>query len=85
MSRLTNYPDVQINIVHSSAICEEVGYRLRQVLKNPMVDHPRHRQLLDRMHREDFDGAPSIIPSSDAGEARGDPYRTSTALRKRTR
>jgi hypothetical protein len=85
MPRLTNYPDVQIDSVHSGAICEEVGYRLRQILKDPPVDHPRHRQLLDQMHRQDFDGAPSIIPSSDVGEARGGAYRTSTSLRKRTR
>lgn len=85
MQRLTNYPDVQIDSVHSRAICEEVGYRLRQLLKNPPVDHPRHIHLLDRMHRQDFGAAPSIVPSSDAHEARGGTYRTSTALRKRTR
>jgi hypothetical protein len=85
MPRLTNYPDVQIDSVHSRAICQEVGYRLRQLLKNPTVDHPRHLQLLDRMHRQDFDGAPSIVPSSDAGEARSGAYWTSTARRKRTR
>jgi hypothetical protein len=86
MQRLTNYPNVQIDSVHSRSICEEVGYRLRQFLNNTPVDHPRHVQLLDRMHRQDFEGAPSIVPSSDAaGEARGGAYRTSTSLRKRTR
>jgi hypothetical protein len=41
--------------------------------------------LLDQMHRQDFEGAPSIIPASGAGEPRGGAYRTSTSLRKRTR
>jgi hypothetical protein len=85
MQRLTNYPDVQIDSVHSRAICEEVGYRLRQILKNPPADHPRHLQLLDRMHRRDFGGAPSIIPSADSHDTRGGTYRTSTALRKPAR
>jgi hypothetical protein len=85
MQRLTNHPNVQIDSAHSRAICQEVGYRLRQFLGNTPVDHPRHVQLLDRMHRQDFDGAPSVVPSSDAGEARTDTYWTSTARRKRTR
>lgn len=85
MQRLASYPNVQIDSVHSRSICEEVGYRLRQFLNDTPVDHPRHVQLLDRMHREDFEGAPSIVPSRDAGEARGSAYRTSTALRKRIR
>jgi hypothetical protein len=83
--RLINYPNVQIDSVHSRAICEEVGYRLRQFLNSTPVDHPRHVQLLDRMHRRDFEGAPSIVPSYNAGESRGSAGRTSTALRKRTR
>jgi hypothetical protein len=85
MPRSTNYPNVQIDSVHSRAICEEVGYRLRQFLNNTPVDHPRHVQLLDRMHRQDFDGAPSIVPSFNAGQAPSRAYRTSTALRKRIR
>jgi hypothetical protein len=84
MPRLTNYPDIQIDSVHCRAICEEVGYRLRQTLKNNPVDHPPHLTLLDRLHRQDFDGAPSIVPSFSAVGSRGNLYRTSTALRKRT-
>ena len=76
MWHLTNYPNVQIDSIHSRAICEEVGYRLRPFLQNTPVEHPRHVQLLDRMHRQDSDGVPSIVPSSDAGDARGGAYRT---------
>jgi hypothetical protein len=51
MPRLTDTPDVQIDSVHSHAICDEVGYRLRQSLKASSAEHPRHRRLLDRLGR----------------------------------
>jgi hypothetical protein len=94
MPRLTNYPNVQIDSVHCRAICEEIGYRLRQILKNSAPEHPPHLKLLDRLRqkdfgqkdfgRRDFDGAPSIVPSFNDTGSGGSTYRTSTPLRKRT-
>ena len=82
MSRLTDDPNVQIDSVHCRAICEEIGYRLRQALKNDAAEHPQHLKLLDRLRRQDVDGAPSIVPSF--GDIARGPYRTATPLRKRT-
>jgi hypothetical protein len=92
MPRLTNTPDIKIDSVHSRAICDEVGYRLRQSLQNSPPEHPRHRALLDRLRQNELGqqgsgGAPSIVPSLDDIEARPGIFRTifgtSTPLRRR--
>jgi hypothetical protein len=61
MPRSTDTPDVQIDSVHSRAICDQVGYRLRQSLRVHPDENPRHRKLLDRIGRME-----SGQPSSDA-------------------
>jgi hypothetical protein len=49
---------------HCRAICEEIGERLRQVLKPEAVEIPQHLlTLLDRLG--ELDEAPSIVPSID--------------------
>ncbi len=50
--------------VHCRAICDEIGERLRQVLKLETLEIP-HRllALLDRL--AELDQAPSIVPSMD--------------------
>jgi hypothetical protein len=49
---------------HCCVICEEIGYRLRQVLKPESLEIPqRLLALLDRL--SELDEAPSIVPSID--------------------
>jgi hypothetical protein len=84
MPRLTNTQNIEIDSVHCRAICEEVGYRLRQILKSSAREHPPHLQLLARLCRHDFGQAPSIVPSgNDIGSHRGT-YGILTPSRKRT-
>lgn len=57
-------PTVQIDSVHSAAICEELGYRLSQYLKNEIPElPPQLKLLLDRLRQQDLEEAPSIVPS----------------------
>jgi hypothetical protein len=69
---------------HCRAICEEIGERLRQVLKPEPLEIPRRLLvLLDRL--AELDDAPSIVPSVEetsfgqrfdsAMELRGQPIR----------
>ena len=49
---------------HCRAICDEIGDRLREVLKPEAMEIPeRLRALLDRLAQ--MDQAPSIVPSLD--------------------
>lgn len=68
MPRLTNDSNIQIDSIHCRAICEEIGYRLRQTLKEGVDEHPPYLKLLDLLHQKEFgrpifDAAPSIVPS----------------------
>jgi hypothetical protein len=59
-----NAADIQIDPIHSRAICDEIGERLRQVLKRESVGLPLRLQLLvDRLAELDGAAAPSIVPS----------------------
>ena len=68
MPRLTDDANIQIDSVHCRAICEEIGYRLRQTFGANAADHPPLLKLMNHFRqrdlgREDFDGAPPIVPS----------------------
>jgi hypothetical protein len=87
MPRLTDDANIQIDPVHCRAICEEIGYRLRQTLGANAADHQPHLKLIDHLRqkdlgRQDFDGAPSIVPSHNDMGSRGGAHGTSTPLRK---
>src|SRR5712671_4237579 len=59
-----NAADITIDPIHSRAICDEIGERLRQVLKRESVGLPPRLQLLvDRLAELDGAAAPSIVPS----------------------
>jgi hypothetical protein len=59
-----NAADIRIDAIHSRAICDEIGERLRQVLKRESVGLPPRLQLLvDRLAELDGAAAPSIVPS----------------------
>ncbi len=56
---------VTIDTVHSRAICEEIGERLREVLRRsaPRELPPRLQDLLDRFAAAEREQAPSLVPS----------------------
>lgn len=61
VSKLTA-ADIAIDSIHSRAICDEIGERLRCVLNRDVSDTPpRLLMLMDRMAR--LECAPSIVPS----------------------
>jgi hypothetical protein len=59
-----NAEALALDHAHCRAICEEIGERLRQVLKPEALEIPaRLLALLDRL--AELDEAPSIVPSID--------------------
>jgi hypothetical protein len=57
-------PTIQIDSVHCAALCEELGYRLRQHLEKGLSEIPLQlKLLLDRLRQQDGEEAPSIVPS----------------------
>jgi hypothetical protein len=60
---------LQIDTIHARAICDEIGERLRTVLRRD-VDHghdlpPRLRYLMEQLAKADEVASPSIVPSLD--------------------
>jgi hypothetical protein len=65
--------NVQIDSVHCSAICEEIGFRLSQFLKTETSElPPQLKALLNRLRQQDCEEAPSIVPSLDDMKLRED-------------
>jgi hypothetical protein len=59
-----NAEALALDHVHCRAICDEIGERLRQVLKPEASETPqRLLALLDRL--AELEQAPSIVPSMD--------------------
>jgi len=70
--------------VHSRAICEEIGFRLRQALKNAHAESAPHlSELVKRMRLQEVKGAPSIAPFSDASGENAGRERSSMSPRRR--
>ena len=56
--------NIQIDSLHCSALCEEIGYRLSQFLKPETSVLPLQlKLLLNRLRQQDREEAPSIVPS----------------------
>ena len=56
--------NIRIDQLHSRAICEEIGDRLRQILRPEAGPFPpRLQYLLDRLFDSDAELSPSIVPS----------------------
>jgi hypothetical protein len=56
--------NIQIDHLHSRAICDEIADRLRYILRQEAIPlPPRLRYLLDRLADADGELAPSIVPS----------------------
>ena len=59
-----NAADIRIDHIHSRAICDEIGERLRETLRREALELPPRLQLLvDRLAELDGRSAPSIVPS----------------------
>jgi len=61
-----NAADIQIDHIHSRAICDEIGERLRETLRREAPELPPRLQLLvHRLAELNGRSAPSIVPSFD--------------------
>jgi hypothetical protein len=59
-----NAADIRIDHIHSRAICDEIGDRLRVTLGREALElPPRLQMLVDRLAELDGSAAPSIAPS----------------------
>jgi len=59
-----NAEAIALDHAHCRAICDEIGERLREILKPEALEIPqRLRELLDRLAQ--MEQAPSIVPSID--------------------
>jgi hypothetical protein len=58
---------LQIETIHARAICDEIGERLRTVLRRDVGDDlpPRLRYLMEQLAKADDEASPSIVPSLD--------------------
>lgn len=58
---------MQIDDVHTRAICDEIGERLRGMLRQPGGNElpPRLQSLMEQLAMLDGDVSPSIVPSLD--------------------
>ena len=57
---------LQIDSLHARAICDEIGERLRMILRPETADLPVRLQILiDRLADQDRELAPSIVPDLD--------------------
>ena len=58
---------VQIDSIHARAICDEIGERLRSVLRRDAGHDlpPRLRHLMEELAKADSEASPSIVPSLD--------------------
>jgi hypothetical protein len=56
-----------IDAVHARAICDEIGDRLRDILRRQASNElpPRLRYLMEQLAKLDDDGSPSIVPALD--------------------
>ena len=57
---------LQIDSLHSRAICDEIGERLRMILRPETAELPVRLQILiDRLADQDRELAPSMVPDLD--------------------
>jgi hypothetical protein len=58
---------LQIDTIHARAICDEIGERLRTILRRDAGHDlpPRLRYLMEQLAKADDETSPSIVPSLD--------------------
>ncbi|CAN5518287.1 hypothetical protein BH10PSE11_BH10PSE11_27820 [soil metagenome] len=58
--------DVHLDHIHSEAVCQAIGERLRDALKRESSDMPqRLRALIARLPELDGEQAPSLVPEME--------------------
>ncbi len=61
-----NAPDVQLDHIHSEAVLQGIGERLRDLLNRESPEmSPRLRTLIARLPELDRDLTPSIVPEME--------------------
>jgi hypothetical protein len=66
--------DIRIDSIHSRAICDEIGDRLREILRRAAPELPARLQyLIERFAETDNDLSPSIVPSLEDAMVRCEP------------
>lgn len=59
-------PTIELDHLHSTAVCQGVGERLRDALSREAPDLPQHlRTLIDRLPELDRENTPSVVPDAD--------------------
>lgn len=67
MATRLNAPDVRLDHLHSEAVWQGIGERLRDALnREPSDMSPRLRTLIARLPELDSERAPSLVPDMDA-------------------
>jgi hypothetical protein len=66
------FASIQINEMHSRAICEEIGERLRIALKASPPIPPQLVLLMARFAELEHRDSPSIVPSHEDADVMGD-------------
>lgn len=65
MSSRLNAPDVRLDHIHSEAVWQSIGERLRDTLRE-LPDMSQHlRTLISRLPELDSEHAPSLVPEMD--------------------
>ena len=62
------FPSIQIDELHSRAICEEIGERLRIAMKQSLSLPPALARLMERLQELDHHDSPSIVPSAEPAD-----------------
>jgi hypothetical protein len=56
--------DMRIDTEHALAICDEIGFRLRELLRREARElPPRLQYLMERLAEADRETAPSLVPT----------------------
>jgi hypothetical protein len=63
------FSSIQIDEMHSRAICQEIGERLRIELKESLPLPPKLARLMERLVELDYHNSPSIVPATENADA----------------
>ena len=67
MATRLNAPDVHLDHIHSEAVLQGIGERLRDALNRESPDMPqRLRALMARLPALDGEAAPSLVPGLES-------------------
>jgi hypothetical protein len=57
--------NMRIDALHSREICDEIGDRLREILRREATNElpPRLQHLMERLAEADHEASPSLVPT----------------------